>query len=197
MTAPTFPIAIDKTVTAIAATSGVFTLTLSDVNGIQVGSHVDIGGLPTAAWNTMNEEVTAVNETANTIQYSHGNFTVAQQDVWAQVHIETTWASVTDVTNWLGFTPTGADYTQLESDVDAANDRCWYWRARAGYQDHPNVSPGSDVKQGVVQYAAILYRDRGSSGDTYAGFDGMGQFERPVSMARIMQLLGCKRPQVG
>lgn len=197
MTAPTFPIAIDKTVTAIAATSGVFTLTLSDVNGIQVGSRVDIGGLPTAAWNTMNEEVTAVNETTKTIQYSHGNFTVAQQDVWAQVHIETTWASVTDVTNWLGFVPVGTDYTNLESDVDAANDRCWYWRARAGYQDHPNVSPGSDVKQAVVLYAGTLYRERGTSGDSMPGYESYGQFDRPVNLGRIMQLLGCKRPQVG
>lgn len=197
MTAPTFPIAIDKTVTAVVATSGAFTLTLSDVNGIQVGSKIDVGGFPTASWNTMDETVTAVDDTAKTIQYTHGNFTVAQQDTWAQVHLETSWADVTAVTDWLGFVPTGTDYTQLVSDVDAANDRCWYWRARAGYQDHPNVSPGSDVKQAVVLYAAALYKERGSSGDTFAAYDGMGQFDRPVTMSRIMQLLGCKRPQVG
>jgi hypothetical protein len=46
MTTPTFPIAIDKTATSITATSGVFTLTLDDVNGIQVGSRLDVGGLP-------------------------------------------------------------------------------------------------------------------------------------------------------
>ena len=197
MSVPVFPIAIDKTVTAVEATSGTFTLTLDDVNGILVGSRVDVGGFNTPAWNTTDEEVTAVDATLKTIQYSHGNFTVAKQDTWAQVHLETSWASVTDVTDWLGFTPTGTDYTNLVSDVDAANDRCWYWRARAGYKDHPNVSPGSDVKQAVVQYAATLYRDRGTSGDTYAAYDGLGQFDRPVTMARIMQLLGCKRPQVG
>lgn len=197
MSVPVFPIAIDKTVTAVEATSGTFTLTLDDVNGILVGSRVDVGGFNTSAWNTTNEEVTAVNTTLKTIQYSHGNFTVAKQDVWAQVHLETSWASVTDVTDWLGFTPTGTDYTNLVSDVQAAGNRCWYWRARAGYKDHPNVSPGSDCKQAVVQYAATLYRDRGTSGDTYAAYDGLGQFDRPVTMARIMQLLGCKRPQVG
>ena len=68
MSAPTFPIVIDKTVTNIVATSGVFTLTLSDVNGILVGSRVDIGGLPTASWNTANEEITAVTATTKTVQ---------------------------------------------------------------------------------------------------------------------------------
>ena len=90
MSTPTFPIAIDKTATAIEATSGVFTLTLNDINGILVGSRVDIGGLPTQAWNTLNEEVTAINDTNKTISYTHGNFTIAKQDVWGQVHIETT-----------------------------------------------------------------------------------------------------------
>lgn len=196
MTTPSFPIAIDKTATNIVATSGVFTLTLDDVNGIQVGSRVDIGGLPTPAWNTLNEEVTAVNTTAKTITYTHGNFTVASQAVWGQVHIETTWATSADVAIWLGFTPTGDDATMLDTCVDAANDRCWKWRANAGYQDHPNVSPGSDVKEAVILYAGTLYRERGSSGDNYAGFDAMGQFERPVTLGRIKQLLGVGRAQV-
>ena len=196
MSTPTFPIAIDKTVTNISAVSGVFTLTLNEVNGIQVGSKVDIGGLPTAAWNTMSETVTAVDETNKTISYSHGNFTIASSEAWGQVHIETTWASVADVENWLGFAPTGGDATMLETCVDAANDRCWKWRANAGYQDHPNVSPGSDIKEGVIVYAAMLYRDRGSSGDQFAGYDGMGQFDRPVSLGRVKQLLGVGRAQL-
>lgn len=197
MSAPTFPILIDKTVTNVAATSGVFTLTLSDVNGILVGSRVDVGGFNTPAWNVLNAEVTAVNTTAKTIQFSHGNFTVASQATWAQVHLETLWASITDVENWLGFDATGDDQTFLERCVDAANDRCWYYRARAGYQDHPNVSPGSDVTLAVVMYAAQLYRQRGAV-DGYASFDGMpmnaivGQ-----SLGQILALLGCKRPGVG
>lgn len=196
MSTPTFPIAIDKTVTKIEATSGVFTLTLDDVNGILVGSRVDIGGLPTAAWNTPNETVTAVNTTNKTIQYAHGNFTIASQDVWGQVHLETTWAEVADVQIWLGFTATGDDLTFLTSCTDAANDRCWYWRARAGYQDHPNVSPGSDVKTAVVMYAASLYRQRGAV-DSFASFDTMAVGAVPqASLGVILQLLGCKRAQV-
>jgi hypothetical protein len=197
MTTPTFPIAIDKTVTAITATSGVFTLTLDDVNGIQVGSRVDIGGLPTAAWNTFSEEVTAVNATTKTIQYTHGNFTVAAADVWGQVHLETTWATSADVELWLGFDATGTDQTFLDLCTDAANDRCWYYRARAGYQDHPNVAPGTDARTAVIMYAAQLFRQRGAV-DSYASFQEQGFGAIPgQTLGVILALLGCKRPQVG
>lgn len=196
MGAPTFPIAIDKTVTNIEATAGAFTLTLNEVNGIQVGSKVDIGGLPTASWNTMSETVTAVDETNLTISYTHGNFTVASQEVWGQVHIETTWATIEDVEIWLGYEPTGNDALMLETCVDASNDRCWKWRSNAGYQDHPNVSPGSDIKEAVILYAAILFRERGTTGDTYAAFEAMGQFAQPVTLGRVKQLLGVGRAQV-
>jgi hypothetical protein len=197
MTTPTFPINLQKTVTNIAATAGVFTLTLSDVNGIQVGSRVDIGGLPTAAWNTLFEEVTAVDTTNKTIQYTHGNFTVASQEVWGQVHVEVVWVTVADVENWLGFDATGADETFLTRCVDAANDRCWAYRSRAGYEDHPNVSPSSDVALGTIMYAAQLYRQRGAV-DGYASFDGQA-FAAPVgqSLGQILALLGCKKPGVG
>lgn len=197
MSTPTFPIVIDKTITEIEATAGVFTLTLSDVNGILVGSRVDIGGLPTAAWNTLDEEVTAVDATNKTIQYTHGNFTIAATEVWGQVHLETTWATVADVEIWLGFDATGDELTFLTQCTDAANDRCWYFRSRAGYQDHPNVSPGSDVKTAVVMYAAQLYRQRGAV-DSFASFEAQGFGAAPgQSLGEILRLLGCKRPQVG
>jgi hypothetical protein len=197
VTTPTFPIAIDKTITNIEATSGTFTLTLSDVNGLLVGSTVDIGGLPTAAWNTLGETLTAVNATTKTVQYTHGNFTVASQEVWGQLHVETTWASVTDVQNFLGFTASGDELTFLTTCTDAANDRCWYYRARAGYEDHPNVSPGSDVKLAVILYASGAYRERGSI-DSFASFDSMTvSAPTNATLGRVLQLLGCKRPQVG
>ena len=197
MSAPTFPILIDKTVTNIAATSGVFTLTLSDVNGILVGSRVDVGGLPTAAWNTPNETITAVDSTNKTVQYSHGNFTIASQEVWGQVHLHVTWVATTDVENWLGFDATGEDQTFLDRCTDAANDRCWAYRQRAGYEDHPNVSPGHDVTLGTIMYAAQLYRQRGAV-DGYASFDAQGFGVVPQqSLGQILALLGCKKPGVG
>ena len=197
MTTPTFPIAIDKTVTAIEATSGVFTLTLDDVNGILVGSRVDIGGLPTPSWNVLSEEITAVDATNKTITYSHGNFTTASTEVWGQVHIETLWASSADVELWLGFDATGNDQTFLDLCTDAANDRCWYYRARAGYQDHPNVAPGTDARTAVIMYAAQLFRQRGAV-DSYASFDQQSFGAIPgQTLGVILALLGCKRPQVG
>lgn len=196
MSTPTFPITIDKTVTKIAATSGVFTLTLDDVNGIQVGSRVDIGGLPTAAWNTPDEQVTAVNTTNKTIQYTHGTFNITETEVWGQVHVETSWADKDDIERFLGFDAAGEDLTFLEQCVDAANDRCWYYRARAGYKDHPNVAPGADAKQAVILYAAQLYRQRGAI-DSYASFDQQTFGAVPgQTLGVILQLLGAKRPQV-
>jgi hypothetical protein len=197
MTAPTFPIALDKTVTNIAAAAGVWTLTLSEVNGILVGSRIGVGGLPTASWNQASATVTAVNATTNTVTYSHGNATVVSQEVWGQAHLHVVWVTSTEVENWLGFDATGTDQTFLDACIDAANDRCWYYRQRAGYEDHPNVSPGHDVTLGTTMYAAQLYRQRGAV-DGYASFDGQA-FAAPVgqSLGQILALLGCKKPGVG
>lgn len=196
MSTPTFPIVIDKTVTNIVATAGVFTLTLDDVNGVLVGSRVDVGGLPTPAWNTANVQITAVNPTLKTITYSHGNFTIVSTAVWGQVHIQTTWAAVEDVELFLGFDATGDELTFLTACTVAANDRCWYFRARAGYKDHPNVAPGTDAKQAVVMYAASLYRQRGAV-DSFASFDAMAVGAVPgATLGIVLQLLGCKRAQV-
>ena len=173
-----------------------FTLTLSEVNGIQVGSRVDIGGLSTAAWNTVNEEVTAVNDTNKTIQYTHGNFTIASQEVWGQVHVETTWATVADVEDYLGFTAAGSDLDYLNICVDAANDKAWYWRAAAGYQDHPNVSPGSNAKLAVILLAGMLYRQKGSV-DGFQSYQDMSITASTGNYGEVKKLLGVNRAQVG
>lgn len=196
MSTPTFPIEINKTVTNIEATAGVFTLTLSDVNGIQVGSRVDIGGLPTAAWNTPDETVTAVNATNKTIQYTHGNFTIASQEVWGQLHVETTWATIADVEDYLGFTAAGADLDYLTICVDAANDKSWYWRAAAGYEDHPNVSPGSNAKLGVILLAGMFYRQKGSV-DGFQSYQDMSINASVGNYGEVKKLLGVNRAQVG
>ena len=197
MSTPTFPIVINKTITKIEATAGVFTLTLDEVNGIQVGSRVDIGGLPTAAWNTTNEEVTAVNTINRTIQYSHGNFTIASQDVWGQLHVETTWATVADVEDYLGFTAAGSDLDYLNICVDAANDKAWIWRASAGYKtDHPNVSPGSNAKLGVILLSGMLYRQKGSV-DGFQSYQDMSINASTGNYGEVKKLLGVNKAQVG
>ena len=196
MSTPTFPIVINKTITNIAATAGVFTLTLSEVNGILVGSRVDVGGLPTPSWNTLDVQVTAVNDTNKTIQYSHGNFTIASQEVWGQVHVETTWATVADVEDYLGFTAAGSDLDYLNICVDAANDKAWYWRAAAGYQDHPNVSPGSNAKLAVILLAGMLYRQKGSV-DGFQSYQDMSITASVGNYGEVKKLLGVNRAQVG
>lgn len=196
MSTPTFPIAILKEITNIEATAGVFTLTLSDVNGIQVGSRVDIGGLPTPAWNTLNEEISAVDYVNNTVQYTHGNFTIASQEAWGQLHIETTWATVADVEDYLGFTAAGSDLDYLNICVDAANDKAWYWRAAAGYKDHPNVSPGSNAKLGVILLAGMLYRQKGSV-DGFQSYQDMSINASIGNYGEVKKLLGVNKAQVG
>jgi hypothetical protein len=193
---PTFPIVINKTITNIVATSGVFTLTLDEVNGIQVGSKIDVGGLATAAWNTTNVTVTAVNTTNKTIQYSHGNFTIASQEIWGQVHVETTWATVADVEDYLGFTAAGSDLDYLNICVDAANDKAWYWRAAAGYEDHPNVSPGSNAKLAVILLAGMLYRQKGSV-DGFQSYQDMSINASTGNYGEVKKLLGVNKAQVG
>ena len=196
MSIPTFPIVINKTVTNIVATSGTFTLTLDEVNGLQVGSKIDVGGLATAAWNTTNLTVTAVNTSNKTIQYSHGNFTIASQEVWGQVHVETKWATVADVEDYLGFTAAGSDLDYLNICVDAANDKAWYWRAAAGYQDHPNVSPGSNAKLGVILLAGMLYRQKGSV-DGFQSYQDMSINASTGNYGEVKKLLGVNKAQVG
>lgn len=196
MSIPTFPIAILKEITNIEATAGVFTLTLSEVNGIQVGSRVDIGGLPTPAWNTLNEEITAVDYVNNTVQYTHGNFTIASQEAWGQLHIETTWATVADVEDYLGFTAAGSDLDYLNICVDAANDKAWYWRAAAGYEDHPNVSPGSNTKLAVILLAGMLYRQKGSV-DGFQSYQDISINASTGNYGEVKKLLGVNRAQVG
>lgn len=196
MSIPTFPIAILKEITNIEATAGVFTLTLSDVNGIQVGSRIDVGGLPTPSWNVLDQQVTAVNDTNKTIQYSHGNFTIALQEAWGQVHLETTWATVADVEDYLGFTAAGADLDYLTICVDAANDKAWYWRAAAGYEDHPNVSPGSNAKLAVILLAGMLYRQKGSV-DGFQSYQDMSINASTGNYGEVKKLLGVNRAQVG
>ena len=195
MSIPTFPIVINKTITRIAATAGVFTLTLDEVNGIQVGGKVDVGGLPTAAWNVLNVTVTAVDDTNKTIQYSHGGFTIASQDVWGQLHVETTWADVADVEDFLGFTAAGSDLDYLNICVDAANDKAWYWRVSAGYRDHPNVSPGSNAKMAVILLAGMLYRQKGSV-DGFQSYQDMSINASTGNYGEVKRLLGVNRAQV-
>lgn len=109
-----------------------------------------------------------------------------------------TWITSADVIAWLGIDPATANDTAFVATcVAASNYWSWNKRREAGYADALSASPNASVTLGATMYAATLYRERGTSGDSYASYDGFGNMPQPVTLARIMQLLGCNRSQVG
>jgi hypothetical protein len=100
------------------------------------------------------------------------------------------------VLSWLGIdVATANDTAFVAKCVSASNFWCYRKRREAGYTD-ALTSPSADVELGATMYAATLYRERGTSGDSFGAFDGMGNLAQPVTLHRIMQLLGCGRAQV-
>lgn len=191
-------ISLNKEINKISAVSGTYTLTLSDVAGIVIGAKVDIQGLPTPSWNVNNETVDAVNPTLKTIQVSHGSATIAEQDVDGVLHLSVQWIDVEYVEVILGYETTGDDATYLDECVEAAEDWTWRMRQSSGYKyDHPNIAPSADIRLGCGLYALALFREKGTV-DGFASFDGMNIPATPtLSMGRILQLIGCKKPRVG
>lgn len=107
------------------------------------------------------------------------------------------WTTSALVLSWLGIdVATANDTAFVAKCVSASNAWCYRKRSEAGYTDPTASAPSADVELGATMYAATLYRERGTSGDSYGGFDGMGNLPMPVTLHRIMQLLGCGRAQV-
>jgi hypothetical protein len=107
------------------------------------------------------------------------------------------WTTSALVLSFLGIdVATANDTAYIAKCVSASNFWCWNKRREGGYTDQPSVVPNASVEMAATLYAAQIYRERGTSGDAYAGFDGMGNLALPVNLARIMQLLGCGRAQV-
>jgi hypothetical protein len=108
-----------------------------------------------------------------------------------------TWTTSALVLSFLGIdVATANDTAYIAKCVSASNYWCFRKRREAGYTDQQGTVPSPDVELAATLYAGQLYRERGTSGDAYAGFDGMGNLALPVNLARIMQLLGCGRAQV-
>jgi hypothetical protein len=108
-----------------------------------------------------------------------------------------TWTTSALVLSWLGIdVATANDTAFVAKCVSASNYWCFRKRREAGYTDAQGTVPSPDVELGTTMYAATLYRERGTSGDSYGAFDGMGNLAQPVTLHRIMQLLGCGRAQV-
>jgi hypothetical protein len=108
-----------------------------------------------------------------------------------------TWlSSVAPVTEFLGIaSATANDTAFLTTCVAAANAWCFKRRVQAGYHDSLTTVPDGSVLLGTTLYAAGLYRERGTTGDSYASFSDMSG-PPLMTLGRVNQLLGVKRSQV-
>ena len=109
-----------------------------------------------------------------------------------------TWAVLTDLQDYLGFA-----FNEAQGDLDvanlalsASNAFCFRRRQEAGYWDLPSSAPNGAAKLAAIQYAAILYRERGSA-EAFASFDPLAT-GGPVTgnYGQILRLLGVGKPQV-
>ena len=108
-----------------------------------------------------------------------------------------TWINANDVTAWLNITVASANDTALITQAAAASNQfCWRRRMEAGYFDSLTTVPSADAKLAAIMYAGSLYRARGSLGDAFATFDGMGTAPMVGMGPMVKQLLGIDRPQV-
>ena len=105
------------------------------------------------------------------------------------------WTTVANVQEFLGIaSATANDTAFLTTCVAAANAWCFRRRVQAGYHDSLTTVPDGSVLLGTTLYAAGLYRERGTTGDSYASF---GDMSGPplMTLGRVNQLLGVKRSQ--
>ena len=108
-----------------------------------------------------------------------------------------TWlSSIAPVEEFLGINgATANDTAFLGTCVAAANAWCFRRRVQAGYHDSLTTVPDGSVLLGTTLYAAGLYRERGTTGDSYASFQDMSG-PPLMTLGRVNQLLGVKRSQV-
>lgn len=187
--------ALQKRVTNAVATAGVHVLTLSDVDGLEVGYQIRVAGIG----NTFdgNHAIGTLNPTAKTISWTQGNHNHAAATVTGLVDVRVSWADDNDVLGYLGIEPA----TQLDEDflavsIEAGNEWSFDRRRISGYDDLPNAVPSSSVKMGTVLYCASLYRERGSV-ESFASF---AEFPTSVNigggLGQIQRLLGVNKPRI-
>ena len=105
------------------------------------------------------------------------------------------WTTVGNTQEFLGISSaTANDTAYLTTCVAAANAWCFRRRVSAGYHDNLTSAPDGSVLLGTTLYAAGLYRERGTTGDSYASFQDMSG-PPLMTLGRVNQLLGVKRSQ--
>jgi hypothetical protein len=119
--------------------------------------------------------------------------TATGQITWTQT---CSWTTTAAVQEFLGISSATANDTAfLTTCVAAANAWCFRRRVSAGYHDNLTTPPDGSVLLGTTLYAAGLYRERGTTGDSYASFQDMSG-PPLMTLGRVNQLLGVKRSQV-
>ena len=107
------------------------------------------------------------------------------------------WIDYQDILDWLGILVASAeDAAFVVICAAAANAFCSLRRFENGYFDSLSVAPTSAVKLGTTMYGGALYRQRGSAGQDFATFDGMGQGSTNGLSPIVKQLLGINRAVV-
>lgn len=108
-----------------------------------------------------------------------------------------TWITADDVAVWLGLDYTNEQDTAfLDVCVSAANAFAYRRRRAARYSDSLTLVPDGAAKLGTIQYAAALFREKGSV-DSFQSFDAMQMTAPTGSMGQILRLLGCNRAAIG
>ena len=119
--------------------------------------------------------------------------TATGQITWTQ---SCSWTTTAAVQEFLGISSATANDTAfLTTCVAAANAWCFRRRVSAGYHDNLTSAPDGAVLLGTTLYAAGCYRERGTTGDSYASFQDMSG-PPLMTLGRVNQLLGVKRSQV-
>jgi hypothetical protein len=138
-------------------------------------------------------EVTITNQLLVKSNFDNYSRTSATGTVtWTQT---CSWTTVGNTQEFLGISSaTANDTAYLTTCVAAANAWCFRRRVQAGYHDSLTTVPDGSVLLGTTLYAAGLYRERGTTGDSYASF---GDMSGPplMTLGRVNQLLGVKRSQ--
>lgn len=141
-----------------------------------------------------NYEITLQNQLLVKSSFSDYQRSAATGTVtWTQ---SCTWTTVANVQEFLGIaSATANDTAFLTTCVAAANAWCFKRRVQAGYHDSLTTVPDGSVLLGTTLYASGLYRERGTTGDSYASY---GDMSGPplMTLGRVNQLLGVKRSQV-
>tara|TARA_R110000868_G_scaffold115788_3_gene308915 strand:+ start:184 stop:777 length:594 start_codon:yes stop_codon:yes gene_type:complete len=195
--------ALVKAITALEATAGDYTITATDIEGLQIGSVVSVAVPATPAYNVPTATLTAVTAalapatTGGTVEFSYLAATHTLATVTGTLTVAVEWTTSTIIEKLLGYSPTGNDLDYLEYCSDAANGWAWARRQQAGYTtDVPTVVPDAQVQLGTSMYGMVLYRERGSV-DSFSSFDGTPTAGQFGSMGQINRLLGIGRSQVG